>query len=398
MTADPPPSSSPHVRAEDDARFGRALAALPFVLLALSLVFTVGAGAEGRLAQVVALTVVTTALRVWWQVGRPNKPQQVAAFAANLLLTLLLVSLSPLYGVYAFVGYLDAVALFTGAGQVWALVAAASLNALAQSGGPTGVVDGPWVFAFLLLANAGLAIIMVQVDQQRQRTVTRLRQALADLEQARRVNDSLQEQLVDQARTSGVLEERQRLSREIHDTVAQGLVALLRQIEAAADASTLPEARSVLTRADRTARDSLAEARRAVTALASPWLDAALLPQAVDNLAFEWAQDCGTTINVETVGTPAPTPWDADLLRICQEGLANVAKHADADQVDVSLIYAEDALTLVLRDDGVGFAAGRQRPGHGLRSMQDRLTAAGGHLSLDTAEGAGCTVRATVPR
>lgn len=397
MTTAPPPSSSPHVRAEDDARFGRALAALPFVLLGLSLVFTLGVGSGGRVPEVVALTVVTSALRVW-QLGRPNRPHQVAAFVTNLLLTLLLVSLSPLYGVYAFVGYLDAVALFTGAGQVWALVAAASLNALAQSGGPTGVVDGPWVFAFLLLANAGLAIIMVQVDQQRQRTVTRLRQTLADLEQARRVNDSLQDQLVDQARTSGVLEERQRLSREIHDTVAQGLVALLRQIEAATDAATLPEARSMLSRADRTARDSLAEARRAVTALASPWLDAHLLPQALEKICSQWSQSSGVTVEVQVVGVPVPSPSDADLLRICQEGLANVSKHAHADHVELRLIYAQAALTLVLRDDGVGFVDADQRRGHGLRSMRDRLSAAGGQLAIDTSEGAGCTVRATVPR
>lgn len=97
-------------------------------------------------------------------------------FVVNLGLTFLLISLSPLFGVYAFVGYLDAVAIFSGPVQLYALVAAGSLNALAQSGGPASALRQPVVFAFLLAANCGLAVAMVQIDKHRQRTVDRLRQ------------------------------------------------------------------------------------------------------------------------------------------------------------------------------------------------------------------------------
>ena len=318
-------------------------------------------------------------------------------FVLNLVLTLVLVSMSPLYGLYAFVGYLDAVAVFTGPGQVWALVAAGSLNALAQSGGPEGAARGPWLFALLLLANGGLAVVMVQVDRRRQLTVTRLRQALADLEDARRVNDALQEQLVDQAKESGVLEERQRLSREIHDTVAQGLIAVLRQIEAASEAPTLSDARGVLERADRTARDCLAEARRAVSALASPWLDEADLAMALRSLVAEWSDANGIRSLFRAVGRPVATPHDADLLRICQEGLANVAKHAGGTAVEVLLTYSDAVLRLDVCDDGRGFSPADTAPGHGLRGVRERLAAVGGELTLTTAEGGGCTMTATIP-
>lgn len=373
----------------------RGLAVLPFLLLGLALAITLAGGTTARTPQIIAVTAATVVFRFWWQFKCPGRAR-VPGFVVNMVLTLVLVSLHPLYGVYAFVGYLDAVAVFSGVGQVWALVAAASLNALAQSGGPGGARDNPGVFAFLLVANAGLALVMVRVDRHRQRTVTRLEQALADLEDAQRVNEALQDQIVDQARTSGVLEERHRLSREIHDTVAQGLVALIRHIEAATEAASLQEARTVLERADRTARDSLGEARRAVAALASPWLDESDLPKALGDLVARWNGDHPIDARFRIVGHPVPTAWDAQLLRVCQEGLANVAKHSRADRVDATLTYA-DTVTLVLHDDGVGFAPDEASIGHGIDSMQARLAAAGGQLEIQTSEGRGCTVRAAIP-
>lgn len=392
------PGGTPASPGREEDRVHPAMAYLPFVLLGLSLTFTLTAGAGARLPWVIAVTAVTVAFRVWWLLDCAAPPLRTVGFALNLVLTLVLISLSPLYGVYAFVGYLDAVAVLSGTAQVWGLVAAASLNALAQSGGPQGAYQQPWLFAFLLLANAGLAVIMVQVDRHRQLTVTQLRQALSSLEEAHRVNQQLQDQLVDQARASGVLEERQRLSREIHDTVAQGLIALLRQIEAAGDATTLPQARAVLDRADRTARDSLDEARRAVAALASPWLDEADLAEAVENLLSAWSQDSSIAHRLHVSGTPSSTTWDADLMRVCQEGLANVAKHSHADLVEVSLAYTDKALTLTLSDDGVGFDGQPGLDGHGLPSMRQRLHAAGGELTVSSTGGTGCVVRAMIPR
>lgn len=386
----------------DDARLRRAMGVLPYLLVGLAYAGTLAVGGRpveaGWVPWLTALTALAVSHRVWWQVRCPSQRARVAGFVLNLVLTLVLVSMSPLYGLYAFVGYLDAVAVFTGPAQVWALVAAGSLNALAQSGGPDGVAQRPWLFAFLLLANAGLAVAMVQVDKHRQRTVTRMRRALADLEEARRANEALQAQLLDQARDAGVLEERQRLSREIHDTVAQGLIAVLRQIEAAAEASTPDAARGALDQADRMARDSLAEARRAVSALASPRLDDADLPTALNTLTAGWSDVTGIASSFRSAGPWAASRHDPDLVRVCQEALANVARHAEATRVDVCLTYTATHIHLDVCDDGVGFDPAHPTPGHGLRGVRERLGAVGGSLAHETAEGGGCTMRVVVPR
>ncbi len=388
--------------AGEDVRLRRAMGVLPYLLVALAYAGTLAVGGrpveEGWVPWLTALTALAVSHRVWWQVRCPSQRARVAGFVLNLALTLALVSLSPLYGLYAFVGYLDAVAVFTGSAQVWALVAAGSLNALAQTGGPDGVAQRPWLFAFLLLANAGLAVVMVQVDRHRQQPVTRMRRALADLEEARRANEALQAQLLDQARDSGVLEERQRLSREIHDTVAQGLIAVLRQIEAASEASGPAAARGALDQADRMARDCLAEARRAVSALASPRLDDADLPTALNTLTAGWSDVTGIASSFRSVGSSVASRHDPDLVRICQEALANVVKHAAATRVDVCLTYTDSHIHLDVCDDGIGFDPAHPVAGHGLRGVRDRLGAVGGSLAHDTAEGGGCTMRVVVPR
>lgn len=391
-TADPP--------SREERWLWRGLATAPFVLLGLALVVTLAVGGRAvepdRLPWLIAATSVALGLRLWL-LRCGSRRERVAGFVVNLVLTLVLVSLSPVYGMYAFVGYLDAVAVFPRRGQAWALLAAASLNALAQSGGPEGVGREPALFAFLLLANGGLAVGMVQVDRHRQQTVTRLRGALADLEQAHRVNDLLQQQLVEQARDAGMMEERQRLSRDIHDTVAQGLIAALRQIEAAAEAGSVAEARGVLDRADRTVRDCLAEARRAVSALASPLLDDTDLRDALNSLSAAWSEATEIASAFRSTGDPAPTAHDADLVRICQEALANVAKHSGASRVDVTLTYAGDHLRLDVRDDGNGFDPDADATSFGLAGMRERLRAAGGVLTLETREGGGCVLTAAVP-
>lgn len=389
--------------ASGSAQLGRALTWAPFALLALAFLITavVDARAVGStwFAWLVALTAATAALRVWWQQRARSRAALVTCFVLNLLLTAGLVTLSPLYGVYAFVGYLDAVAVFAGTAQPAALIAAASLNALAQAQGPQGAVDRPVIFAFLLLANSALAVFMVQVDRHRQRTVTRLEQALTDLTQAERVNAELQHQLVRQARESGALEERHRVSREIHDTVAQGLIALLRQIEAAAESSTVQDARGHLCDADATARESLAEARRAVAALASPRLDDADLPEALHTLVSGWSATTGVAAGFRTTGKPAVGQHDADLLRVCQEGLANVARHSGASRVEVTLSYQPEEVRLSVQDNGSGL---RHEPtptsGAGLPGMRHRMAAAGGTLTLRTPEGGGWVLTAAIPR
>lgn len=385
----------------DDAGLHRVMAFVPYLLLGLSFLGTLAIGGEAtaeRLPWVIAATSVALCFRVWWQLRCAGPRARIIGFVFNLGLTLALISLSSLYGLYAFVGYLDAVVVFSGTSQAWALVAAGSLNALAQTGGPSGALQRPWLFAFLLVANGGLAVVMVRVDRHRQLTVTRLQNALAELESAKRVNEELQAQLLDQARDSGVLEERQRLSREIHDTVAQGLIGLLRQIEAASAATSLTGAREILEQADQTARDSLTEARRAVGALASPLLDGADLPTALSTLTAGWSKLTGTDAFFSTEGAGFRTPHDGDLVRVCQEALSNVARHSGATRVDVRLNYTPTTLCLGISDDGCGFDPQQGRTGHGLNGIHQRIANIGGTLDIDTTEGGGCTMSVVVPR
>lgn len=225
----------------------------PCALLALSLVIVLATGGSAvieRWPTILTLCAVTLAYRIWWHLTTAPRGVRIAAFVINLVLTLALIWLHPLFGVYAFAGYLDAVVLFHGPGLAPALIAVASLNALAQSGGPDAVMRQPLIFAFLLPVNGVLANAMVNIDKRRQETLTRLQRTLQELEDARKINDLLQHQLIRQAREAGAQAERQRLAREIHDTVAQGLIALLRQIEAATEAPSLVEARHLLDKAD----------------------------------------------------------------------------------------------------------------------------------------------------
>ena len=153
----------------------------------------------------------------------------------------------------------------------------------------------------------------------------------------------------------GRLAERQRLARDIHDTLAQGFVSIVLQLQAAE--AELPdgaeEARGHLERARRTARDNLAEARRLVWDLRPEALAAAPLGEALLPLAGRLAEETGMVATATVTGTPAPLSADAEvtLLRVTQEALANVSRHAHADRVAVTLSYMDSEAALDVRDD-----------------------------------------------
>ncbi len=206
-------------------------------------------------------------------------------------------------------------------------------------------------------------------------------------------------------REGGRLAERQRLARDIHDTLAQGFVSIVLQLQAAeaelpADAA---EARGHLERARRTARDNLAEARRLVWDLRPEALSAAPLGEALGRLAGRVAEETGLAATATVTGTPQPLSPDAEvtLLRVTQEALANVTRHAAAGRVAVTLSYMDGEAALDVRDDGSGFtpAADGSGPngGLGLRGMRERVEALGGRLAVESAPGRGTTIAVTVP-
>jgi signal transduction histidine kinase len=202
------------------------------------------------------------------------------------------------------------------------------------------------------------------------------------------------------SRDAGIAEERQRLAGDIHDTVAQGLSSVVMLVEAA-DAALVRDpdaARAHLSLAARTARDNLDETRAIVAALTPSSLTKATLADALGRLADRFTRDVGTTTTLSTVGDPAPLPTQTEvvLLRVVQEALNNVRKHAGASSVSVTLTYRPDAVSVEVRDDGVGFDVAALRPGYGLGGMQARVEQVGGRLSIASTQGSGTTIRTEV--
>lgn len=213
-------------------------------------------------------------------------------------------------------------------------------------------------------------------------------------------------QLLARAHEAARSEERTRLAREIHDTLAQGLTGIVVQLGAAQRAlqAAPEESAAHMDLAQRMARESLAEARRSVWNLRAAALERGDLEDALRGLAARPVQ--GAAVQFEQGGTPWPLTPDAEsaLLRVAQEALANAAKHAQATRVTLRLDYAPTEVSLMIQDDGVGFAEGvltlpatpSPWSGFGLLGMRERMAALGGTLQL--ANQGGAQVRATIPR
>ena len=212
--------------------------------------------------------------------------------------------------------------------------------------------------------------------------------------------------LAEAHRQAGVLAERERLSHEIHDTLAQGFTSLLMLVQAAdSTAETDPATtRERLALAERTARENLAEARSLVAALAPTPLQGAPLDTAIRRITARCGEELGIAAEVQVQGTPRELPADVQvvLLRAAQEALANVRKHAAASSVGVRLDYRPRGVSLQVTDDGTGFsapagAAAGGAAGYGLLGMRARVEQVSGTLEIVSAPGAGTTVRVEVP-
>lgn len=205
-------------------------------------------------------------------------------------------------------------------------------------------------------------------------------------------------------RQQGVLTERARLAREIHDTVAQGLSSIQMLLHAAEAADGDRPGIDHIRLARSTAADGLADTRRFIRELAPPSLDAGLAA-ALGRLSQQWRRDgLRIEVSVPTGGADLTMDVQTALLRIAQGAVANVAQHAGATTVDIVLTLSSTEATLVVHDDGVGFD--RDRVGldtatsdsFGLRAMAERVEQLGGGLTVDSAPGRGTTVTVVVDR
>jgi signal transduction histidine kinase len=195
----------------------------------------------------------------------------------------------------------------------------------------------------------------------------------------------------------GALAERERMAREIHDTLAQGFTSLLmlvQAVEAELDHGAVPQARRHLTLMDETARQNLAEARALVAGGAPADLDGGSLPDALRRLAARH----GATLDVTGPVRPLPAGPEVVALRSCQEALSNARKHAGSSSaVGIFLAYADEALTVSVRDDGCGFDPRTVTWGYGLAGLRARATEAGGTAEVRSAPGDGTTVTVRLP-
>jgi signal transduction histidine kinase len=207
-----------------------------------------------------------------------------------------------------------------------------------------------------------------------------------------------------EGRELAVLEERTRLAREIHDTLAQQLTGIVLQLEAAEVFLDRDQgrARQVVVGARDQARSALAEARRSVWDLRPTPLDQTGLAAALRNEARHWQARTGISARVRTHALPAPLAVDPQtevaLFRIVQEALANVAQHSHAGRVDIRLEVRGGVLRLGVRDDGDGFDAGTRPPGcFGLVGMAERARLAGAVLEIESTPGSGTRVSVRLP-
>jgi two-component system, NarL family, sensor kinase len=206
--------------------------------------------------------------------------------------------------------------------------------------------------------------------------------------------------LFDRSTRLGAVEERNRLAREIHDTLAQGLTATALQLESA-DAfleADSEKAHESLRRALSLTRSNLEEARRSVLDLRAAPLEGRPLSEALKALVERWEAEMGVATRYRAVNGSRPLPprVEAALYRICQETLTNVARHAGAERVTVRLVVTPEQVRLIVEDDGRGFdASDVPEDRHGLLGARERAEILGGTLEVRSA--AGTRIEATVP-
>jgi signal transduction histidine kinase len=205
-----------------------------------------------------------------------------------------------------------------------------------------------------------------------------------------------------QSRQTAIIEERNRMARDIHDTLAQGFTGVILHLEAAEEAISRERADVVsghLRGAGEIARDGLREARRSVQALRPQALEERSLAEAlkdmIEKLTARTAIRAELTLQGEA--KELPPEWEANILRLGQEALTNVLRHARAGEVEVLLVFRDREVRLNLRDNGCGFDPAGKYAGFGLRGMAERVENMGGHLSILSANGAGTTISVVLP-
>jgi signal transduction histidine kinase len=269
----------------------------------------------------------------------------------------------------------------------------------AVRGGPTTFAEviGPLVGAIFAFGISRGYLELVEDARERRRLISSLVTAHAQ-------TAALQDELARMQRAAGATQERVRLSRDIHDTVAQSVSSIGLLSRAARESGDPDQASRALAQIQDLARDGLADTRRIVAALIPAELEQGALADAIGRLLARLHDETGIAVELRADALPTlSTVTEVALLRTAQSALANVRTHAQATRVVVSLADAGDSVRLDVVDDGTGFDAGGWEArgttdgGYGLRSMRARLRELGGGLDVESGPGAGTALSAHVP-
>jgi signal transduction histidine kinase len=398
----PSAGSSESVRAAKHAweRWVWAWHAAFYALLVLSVVSSLAdLGPYGRpQAAIVSLSVFfgfwywLNFVRSGWLRG--TRPALIYV-AVALVLWLVLAALHPAYHVLLFVLYAQIYGVLP---MRWAIFCSVVLTGLIVA---RGLIQEPgsafaWILPGVLSITFG-SLFGLWIDSIIRQSADRQR-LIEELEATR-------QELAGEERRAGTLEERGRLAREIHDTLAQGFISIVTHLEAAEE--ELPPGTETLERhldrAKRAARDNLVEARRLVAALRPEILEGSSLPEALRRLAERWSEDTAVRAEVSVTGEERRLPQEIQVtvLRIAQEALSNIGKHARASRVTVTLSHMEDLVALDVQDDGDGFDPQRSPDGRdggfGLLAMRERVGRTGGTLLIESGPGEGTTLAVQLP-
>jgi signal transduction histidine kinase len=388
----PMPQGPPNPDPLMPQRWPPVLAVLPYGMLVFCVLLSLSLPNPGREAEGIALILsgLSAVWMLWMFTLHPAwryRPRVMALFIGVLIvLGALLVLDNTLFGLYTFTIYLYVIRFLV---WPWRLVGAAGIGLLAATSQAYGVnkdtLGGVLIYVIIIVVNVAIALAYTWSRWTSERALGELSESNRRLEASLAENAGLQQQLLTQAREAGVLDERQRMAREIHDTLAQGLTGIVTQLQAAEQAVDDPAGwRHHFEAATRLARESLSEARRSVEALRPESLETGRLSEALADAGGRWSALHGIPVQVTTTGTARPMPSEAEfaLLRTAQEALANVAKHAHATRVGVTLSYMEHQVALDVRDDGRGFDPAQLCTETAKAAKAAKAAAANGHTPV----------------
>jgi signal transduction histidine kinase len=248
-------------------------------------------------------------------------------------------------------------------------------------------------FSFSLAVLFGLSLVFVLLLMN---AVLSERQSRDKLETA---NEKLRQYAL-KIENQATLEERNRIAREIHDSLGHSLTALNLQLETALklSKSDIPRAMIFLATAKELGSKALQDVRQSVSKMRSHPLQGQTLEQLIEILAADFQRSTGILPNCQiSIISPLSMEISTPIYRIIQESFTNISKYAQATEVQLELTTTLETLKLIIQDNGSGFDVEQNTTGFGLQSMRDRTLSLRGEFHIHSSYNAGCQIIVNIP-